>query len=333
MIRLIQNLRIGTKLALTSGLGILLVGAMIFAQMHGNAAVRRGTEAIAQQSSLARFAIEAKASVRGMMIGLRDNRLSRYSTELQSAQDYLDARYKAAQSHVAETLKLSKSPENHARIEKMAALVGDYFNRAAREIIAVQKEVVAIEAKRGQHGELAADLEDKLMKLHGEEARLAREIGLPTARELEELANKVVEQVKQRVEEETANAQQEMSSAERNSMAIGIAVALVLIATCIFSIFTIARPIQSLTRSMRELANGNFSVVLPGLGRKDEIGDIAGAVEDFKVKADMNRLADQFEAAVGEIVDTVSSASAELEASAKTLTSAAARGQEVATTV
>jgi methyl-accepting chemotaxis protein len=98
-------------------------------------------------------------------------------------------------------------------------------------------------------------------------------------------------------------------------------------------------------------------VVLPGLGRKDEIGDIAGAVEDFKVKAeqkardeaeakikqdrilaeqrkaDMHRLADSFEAAVGEIVETVSSASTELEASARTLTSTAERGQEVSTAV
>src|SRR5215813_10772978 len=116
MIRRIQNLRIGTKLALTSALSILLVGVMIFGQMHGNAALRQVSEAITQQNALARFAIEAKASVRGMMIGVRDIRLSRNSADLQSAQDYLDARYKAAQSHVAETLKLSKSPENHARI-------------------------------------------------------------------------------------------------------------------------------------------------------------------------------------------------------------------------
>jgi methyl-accepting chemotaxis protein len=357
MIRLIQNLRIGTKLALTSALGILLVGGMIFAQMHGNTAVRRGTEAIAQQDALARFASDAKASVRGMMIGVRDVRLAHNPAELQSAQDYLDARYKAAQNNIAESLKLSHAPENRARIEKMTSLAGDYYNRAGREIIAVQKDVVAIEVKRGANGELAADLEASQMKLQREAGRLAREIGIPTAKELEDLANKVVEFAKHRVEEETANAQLEMSSAERSSMAIGIAVALVLIATCIFSIFTIARPIQSLTQSMRELASGNFSVVLPGLGRKDEIGDIAGAVEDFKVKAeekaraeaeakiqqdkvaaaqrkaDMNRLADQFEAAVGEIVDTVSSASTELEASAKTLTSTAARGQEIATTV
>jgi hypothetical protein len=38
MITLIQNLRIGTKLAITSALSILLVAGMIFAQMSGNSA-------------------------------------------------------------------------------------------------------------------------------------------------------------------------------------------------------------------------------------------------------------------------------------------------------
>ena len=44
-------------------------------------------------------------------------------------------------------------------------------------------------------------------------------------------------------------------------------------------------------------------------------------------KADMRRLADSFEGAVGEIVETVSSAATELEASANTLTIAAERSQ------
>jgi len=121
--------------------------------------------------------------------------------------------------------------------------------------------------------------------------------------------------------------------------------------------FLIARgiigPLSGLTSGMKELANGNFAVVLPGLGRKDEVGDMAQAVETFKVKAeekarmeaeakatqdqivarqrkaDMIKLADDFEGAVGEIVETVSSASTELEASASTLTSTAGRAQEV----
>jgi methyl-accepting chemotaxis protein len=357
MIGIIQNLRIGAKLAITSALSMLLVGIMIFVQMSGNATVRQADKSAGSQQALAIRALETKASVRGMMIGVRDVRLASKPDELQAAQDYLAARHKAAKQNAGETLKLSKSPENHARIEKMNALIDDYLNRAAREIITIQKSAVEIESKRSANGDLVSELEERLVKLHADEARLVREIGLPIARELEDLANKVVEFAKHRVEEDLAVAEREMSAAEHNSMWIGVAVALLLIGTCVFSVFTIARPMQALTHSMRELANGNFSVVLPGLGRKDEIGDIAGAVEDFKVKAEekaraeaeakiqqdkiaaeqrraaMHRLADQFEAAVGEIVETVSSASTELEASAKTLTSTAERGQELATVV
>jgi methyl-accepting chemotaxis protein len=125
--------------------------------------------------------------------------------------------------------------------------------------------------------------------------------------------------------------------------------------------FLIARgiinPLSGLTSGMKELAGGNFGVVLPGLDRTDEVGDMAQAVETFKVKAeerardeaeaktrqdqiaaqqrkaDMIRLADTFEAAVGEIVETVSSASTELEASAGTLTSTAERAQQLTTMV
>jgi aerotaxis receptor len=50
-------------------------------------------------------------------------------------------------------------------------------------------------------------------------------------------------------------------------------------------------------------------------------------------KLDMIQLADGFEGAVGEIIETVSSAATELEASAGTLTSTAKRSQEIATTV
>ena len=119
----------------------------------------------------------------------------------------------------------------------------------------------------------------------------------------------------------------------------------------------ISKPVVGLCVGMRELAEGNFQVVLPGLGRGDEVGDMAQAVETFKVKAeekareeaeakiqqdqiaarqrkaDMIKLADDFENAVGEIVDTVSSASTELEASASTLTATAERAQELTTMV
>ena len=124
--------------------------------------------------------------------------------------------------------------------------------------------------------------------------------------------------------------------------------------------FLIARsivgPLTSMTRAMGLLAGGNLEVEIPGRGKTDEIGDMAQAIEVFKTnmidterlraeqteiearqaesrKADMVKLADQFEQAVGEIVDTVSSASHELEASAGTLTATATRAQDLSTEV
>ena len=44
-------------------------------------------------------------------------------------------------------------------------------------------------------------------------------------------------------------------------------------------------PLRSIQQAMLKVAAGDFSVVLPGLDRKDEIGDVANAVEQFKVLA------------------------------------------------
>jgi methyl-accepting chemotaxis protein len=45
-------------------------------------------------------------------------------------------------------------------------------------------------------------------------------------------------------------------------------------------------PLHAIQQAMLKVASGDFSVVLPGLDRKDEIGDVANAVERFKVLAD-----------------------------------------------
>jgi methyl-accepting chemotaxis protein len=153
-----------------------------------------------------------------------------------------------------------------------------------------------------------------------------------------------------------------LNVAERDSIQWWIEVAILLIAASVLGagLFigrSVSKPLSAMTAAMMELAKGNFAIVLPGLGRSDEIGDIAQAVETFKInaeqnaraeaeeksrqerllaeqrKADMIRMADSFEGAVGEIVETVSSASTELEASAGVLTSTAARSQELTTMV
>jgi methyl-accepting chemotaxis protein len=354
MIRIIQNLRIGTKLAITSLLSILLIAGMLFAQIAGNAASRKASDVAISQQTVAKDAIDAKASARGMEAGVRDLRLATNPADLQKASDYIAARVKSVHGFSEEMMKIVYTAESRERIQRLNVAVNNYA-KLGQQIAAIRAEAVAIEAKKAA-GELPPEAIAKLAKLNEETSRMVQE-GLPIAAEVEDAANKVVDRAKRRVAEESAVAAQEAASAEWTSLVIGVSAALLLIVTCIFSVFTIARPMRALSVSMQELAAGNFGVVLPGLGRKDEIGDVAAAVEAFKVKAeerarveaetkikqdqvvaqqrkaDMVRMADDFESAVGQIVETVSSASTELEASAGTLTATAERSQELATTV
>jgi methyl-accepting chemotaxis protein len=148
---------------------------------------------------------------------------------------------------------------------------------------------------------------------------------------------------------------QAWASTQRSLIAAGL-VLLLTLAVSVFVARRITKPLNSITVAMKGLADGRLDVEVPGIGRRDEVGEMAGAVQVFKSnaiarqrleveqtenearaavqrKADTNRLADDFESAVGEIVETVSSASTELEASASTLTTSAERSQELATMV
>ena len=119
----------------------------------------------------------------------------------------------------------------------------------------------------------------------------------------------------------------------------------------------ISRPMIAMCKAMRELASGNFDVVLPGLGRKDELGEMAAAVEEFKVqavakaerdaatqeaqnkassaarRAELIRFADEFETAVGSIVANVSASAVQLESAAGTLTRTAESTQSLSSQV
>jgi PAS domain S-box-containing protein len=141
-----------------------------------------------------------------------------------------------------------------------------------------------------------------------------------------------------------------------------IVIGLVLAALClgllvgawqgILTIRAIGRPIERLNGILAKVAQGEFNARVI-IERDDEIGIALRNVQAMQAKlgfdreeqkdtekrvadqrkADMHKLADSFESAVGEIIETVSSASTELEASASTLTATAERSQELTTTV
>jgi methyl-accepting chemotaxis protein len=119
---------------------------------------------------------------------------------------------------------------------------------------------------------------------------------------------------------------------------------------------SVIKPLSRLKSRMAALSKGEFDFPVADADRSDEIGEMARTVVVFKEamietnrlraeqveaeqrqmqerKADMHRMADSFEGAVGQIIATVSSASAELEKSASTLTSTATQSEQLATKV
>ena len=148
---------------------------------------------------------------------------------------------------------------------------------------------------------------------------------------------------------------QSWASTERALIAAGL-VLLLTLAVSIIVARRITGPLREMTTTMNALARGRLDVKITGLDRRDELGEMAMAVEVFKSnvvarqaleiegrdaearaivrrKADMIKIADDFENAVGEIVETVSSASTKLERSAGTLTKTAEHAQELTTMV
>jgi methyl-accepting chemotaxis protein len=113
--------------------------------------------------------------------------------------------------------------------------------------------------------------------------------------------------------------------------------------------------ISSIVQPMQALGQGDLSVEIPHRGEKTEIGLMADALQVFKEALIAKKAADEaaakdaeakiergrrvdsitreFEQMIGEIVNNVSSASTQLEASAGSLSNTAKRSQELSTTV
>jgi len=160
---------------------------------------------------------------------------------------------------------------------------------------------------------------------------------------------------------QAAEIQTRIDAQESRSRTIGLmldaVVVLVLIGSMVFSYLGISRPVARLNGAMEKMSKGELDIEVPGARRGDEIGDMARTItvirenaaadalrkeEEAKqeevARADRRRantqsLADKFETAVGAIVETVSSAATELEASAGTLTKSAETTQQLTTIV
>jgi methyl-accepting chemotaxis protein len=137
-------------------------------------------------------------------------------------------------------------------------------------------------------------------------------------------------------------------------LAICLSALAVVVALSRMVLRTLRELLDALAGAMDKMRDGHYDVAIPHVGRPDEIGVMARAVEGFREnfvrfaqqdserknaeasaerKSLLAKLAGDFEAVIGNIVGAVSSASGELTATATTLTRTAETTQQLSSTV
>ncbi|WFS09033.1 methyl-accepting chemotaxis protein [Methylobacterium sp. 391_Methyba4] len=136
------------------------------------------------------------------------------------------------------------------------------------------------------------------------------------------------------------------AAANRNMLVLAALALFVALGAMVLVLRGVSRPLRAIAAATQRLAAGDAEVGIPGQGRRDEIGALAGSVLVFRdnlvrsraleaetalARADAETqrrtatraMADAFEQAVGGIVGGVSAAATELEATARSLTGSA----------
>ena len=237
-----------------------------------------------------------------------------------------------------------------ARIPEALKAVQDAAGEAKPESLEKLKTAVAGYLKQSKNAiEMAdGDAGSALLFIKGAERNFA---------EIEKLTDDLITRSTDSKDREIARAGMRL---EQQQLTLTIVLAAVAFAGIIVSFLigrSISRPVVAMSGAMRELAAGNFDVRLPGLDRRDEVGQMAQAVQEFKVqalakaerdaaereeknsamaaarRAELQTLAENFETTVGNIIENVGTASDELEGSAVVLSRSSASTQQLSTVV
>jgi methyl-accepting chemotaxis protein len=226
------------------------------------------------------------------------------------------------------------SPEERALYVEWSKL-WDQYKKGTEEVMALSRKAA------GQTPHEAHELNTKTVN----------KIGISA----DEILKKDIDLNNTGAEKATAEAADSYSSAlVMLAVIFGVAV-IAGVGISFYMVRDISSGIASIVKPMQALGQGDLTAQVPHQGEATEIGAMAdvlqvfkealiakqaadeAAAQDAEAKIERGRRVDNitrdFESMIGEIVNTVSSASSQLEASAGTLSNTAARSQELATTV
>ena len=141
------HFRVSAKLAIASGVGLLLVAAMLANEQVSNDAVAKAYAHALRQQEVVKNASAGTTAIRDAQIALRDIRLA--LTPDQAEQDL--ARLRAAagdgRSRMEAARQLSEDAASQERMDKVAGLFDQYASRSG-ELAGYRSEVLRLQAKQ-----------------------------------------------------------------------------------------------------------------------------------------------------------------------------------------
>jgi methyl-accepting chemotaxis protein len=278
MLRL-SNIRIGIKLAIAAGCSFIMVAAMMFSQWQSNSHIHKSQEDAHRQSEVVMDALDAKASARGMSMGVKDLRLARDTEQMKAADEFFKARHKSLVAFTEDMIQKSFSTENQARMKLLLAEAKRYSD-AQVEMLRIKAQILAAGSEVARLATLNAEFDR------------AVEVSLAAAQVMNRQAEEIAKFSRQATKSKIDEAAAVMASSERISLGFTLTIMVTLICTAVFGFVSIARPMVSLVAPLNTISQGNFSIAVPNTQRKDEIGQIAQAVE---------RMADKVRATILEV--------------------------------
>ena len=317
--------RIGSKLALTVGVGVVLVAGMIANQHNNNTLVSQQADMERIERGAIGDLLRASIALQRMQIGTREIRLAISEREAEAALAELTQNMSRADVLLNGALLQCIGAPDCGRLIDLHEMANLYAQTAA-EMTRLKKDYAEITVP------LAANEK--------------------TGKTIDELIEKAISAAQARTSQRTAAATASISQNVRINMGFGLFVISILMGGAAFGVLSIGRPIRQITGMLLRLAGGKRGISIPYTARGDEIGDVARAANTLqdnlmrleaveaeqKEAADhlaleretlVREIADKFEKAVGNIVSTVSSAAIELETAALTLTRNAGATQDL----
>jgi methyl-accepting chemotaxis protein len=266
------NAKVGTKLFISSGLGIFLIFAMIANQQISNHMITEATLVVTHEQTIQDGVAGAELALSQMRFADRAIQFATSKEEVQAALDGVKTAGQQTWDGLETPISIALRPDV---LKDIRNNIRDYQRAIEAEALA---RSAAIEKSSAQTVIVSAD-----------DAQVAQERRSAIVKAASAAIDQCVINVLRFTDEAKHARDLSMTAASQIGIVLGATVVVVLIISAFFLMTSIGRPIRSMTEVMRKLADGDTSSFTLQTARKDEIGEMAGAVETFRLAAISNK--------------------------------------------